>query len=293
VRGRGSRLAFGEHLTMTAAPRSMSGIGSKFIDVEGMRTHYLEGGEGFPVVLLHSGEFGACAELSWEFTLPALAEHFHVIAPDWLGFGETAKVFSFEDMVALRIRHITAFLRALGIIRAHFIGNSMGGGVLARVAAMDAPCWPIARMVLVGAGGFAPVNEARRILNSYDGTREHMRRILMTCLTQSPLRSDEAYLDKRHRLSLIPGAWECTAAARFRRPGLSAREKEETDYRAIKRPTLIVAGGKDPLREPGYAQKLHAGIAGSELAVFPDASHFTHIDQPEPFNRLVIDFLSR
>ena len=160
----------------------MRGIQSKFVDIEGMRTHYLERGSGYPVVLLHSGEFGGCAELSWEFTLPALARHFRIVAPDWLGFGESAKIFSFDDMVALRIRHITGFLKALKIEGAHFIGNSMGGGILARVAAMDTPVWPIARMILVGAGGFAPVNDARHILNSYDGTREHMRRVLKVVL---------------------------------------------------------------------------------------------------------------
>ena len=68
----------------------MRGLESKFVLVDGMRTHYFEGGRGPAVVLLHSGEFGGCAELSWEFSLPALAEHFHVIAPDWLGFGESA-----------------------------------------------------------------------------------------------------------------------------------------------------------------------------------------------------------
>ena len=57
----------------------MRGIESNFVLVDGMRTHYLEGGRGFPVVLLHSGEFGGSAEASWEFTLPALSKHFHVI----------------------------------------------------------------------------------------------------------------------------------------------------------------------------------------------------------------------
>jgi pimeloyl-ACP methyl ester carboxylesterase len=258
-----------------------------------MRTHYLEGGHGFPVVLLHSGEFGASAELSWEFNLPALTEHFHVVAPDWLGFGESAKIFSFEDMRGLRVRHITAFLKTLGIGRAHFIGNSMGGGMLASVAAKETPVWGIEKMILVGAGGFAPANDAREILNSYDGSREHMKRVLHTVLAHSPLRDDEAYLDKRHGLSLIPGAWECTAAARFRRPGVKANEKEDTNYRNIKRPTLIVAGAKDPLREPGYARKLQAEIADSELIVFPEAAHFPHIDFPDGFNLAAIDFLSR
>ena len=268
-------------------------IESKFVDVEGMRTHYLAGGRGFPLVLLHSGEFGGCAELSWEFNAPALSHYFHVIAPDWLGFGESAKIFSFDDMVALRIRHIGAFLRTLGVDRAHFIGNSMGGGVLARVAAMDEPCWPIEKMILASAGGFAPANETRQLLNSYDGTREHMKRILEATILHSHLRHDDDYIDRRHRLSLIPGAFECTAAARFRRPGVKAREREETDYSKIKRPTLIVAGGKDPLREPGYAKALQAEIAGSELIVFEDAAHFPHIDFPDRFNRAAIEFLSR
>src|ERR1700756_5495409 len=137
----------------------MAEFDSRHILVDGMRTHYLQAGRGFPVVLLHSGEFGACAELSWEFTIPALAEHFHVLAPDWLGFGESAKIFSFDDMRGLRVKHSASFLKTLRIERAHFIGNSMGGGMLAAVAAMDEPVWPIDRMVLASAGGFAPVNE--------------------------------------------------------------------------------------------------------------------------------------
>lgn len=271
----------------------MLGLESKFLNIAGMRTHFFEGGRGPHVVLLHSGEFGGCAELSWEFTAPALAEHFHVIAPDWLGFGESAKLFSFDDMRTLRVQHIAALLKTLCIERAHFVGNSMGGGMLAQVAAHDNLAWPIDKMILASSGGFAPVNEARQILNSYDGTREHMKRILQTTLLVTPLRDDEDYLDRRHRLSLVPGSWECTAAARFRRPGVKGGEKENIDYRAIKRPTLIVAGGKDPLREPGYAAELQQEIAGSELAVFEEAAHFPHIDLPDRFNELAIRFLSR
>ena len=271
----------------------MAAFEDRHILVDGMRTHYLEAGHGFPVVLLHSGEFGACAELSWEFTIAALARYFHVFAPDWLGFGESAKIFSFDDMRALRVQHIASLLRILGIERAHFVGNSMGGGMLAQVAAQDHPAWPIEKIILASAGGFAPVNDARKVLNSYDGSREHMRRILQTTLLVSPLRSDEAYLDRRHHLSLIPGSWECTAAARFRRPGVKTGEREEINYRNIRHPTLIVASGKDPLRQPGYAMALQQEIAGSELVVFSEAGHFPQLDFPDRFNEVAIAFLSR
>jgi pimeloyl-ACP methyl ester carboxylesterase len=271
----------------------MQPVQSRTAILEGLATHYLEAGEGFPVVLLHSGEFGGAAELSWEFTIPILAEHFRVIAPDWLGFGESAKIFSFDDMTELRLRQVALLLRKLGVESAHFIGNSMGGGLLARAAVASPPAFPIAKMILVGAGGFAPLNEARRILNTYDGTRDHMKRIVETVLACSPLRGDDSYIARRHRLSLAPGAWECTAAARFRRPSAAPREKHEPDYRAISRPVLIVAGGKDPLREPGYGGALQRDIAGSELAVIPEAGHFPHIDCPERFNRLALQFLLR
>ena len=271
----------------------MPQIHDRYAMVEGMRTHYLEAGQGHPLVLLHSGEFGGCAELSWEFNIGPLAEHFHVLAPDWLGFGKSAKLFSFEDMQTLRIRHIAAFLKTLCVERAHFIGNSMGGGQLARAAVMPDRPFPINKMVLCGAGGFAPRNAARETLNSYDGSLDHMRRIVQTMFANPRIREDEAYIERRQRIALEPGAWECTAAARFKMPGRKSGEREETDYSKIAYPTLIIAGARDPLRNPGYAQELQAEIKGSELVMFEDAAHCPQIDDPERFNRTVIDYLKR
>ena len=48
----------------------MTAVHSRYVMVDGIRTHYLEGGDGPAVVLLNSGEFGGCAELSWEFNTP-------------------------------------------------------------------------------------------------------------------------------------------------------------------------------------------------------------------------------
>ena len=268
-------------------------VEDKFVEVSGMRTHYLEAGQGHPLVLLHSGEFGACAELSWEFTIGPLSEHFHVLAPDWLGFGGSAKLYSFDDMAGLRISHIAAFLETLGVSRAHFIGNSMGGGHLARAAVMAPSPFPIVRMVLTGAGGAAPMNEARETLNTYDGTRSHMGRIVETLVRDPALRSDEAYIDRRHRLSLEPGAWECVAAARFTMPGRQSARRPPTSFDKIPFSTLIIAGAKDPLRDPGYGEKLQGQIEDSELLVLPEAGHCPQIDSPRAFNAAVVEFLRR
>ena len=264
-----------------------------YFEIGGLRTHYVEAGHGEPLVLLHSGEFGASADFSWEFNIGPLSEHFRVIAPDWLGFGRSSKVFSFDDMQALRIRHIASLLKDLDISSAHFIGNSMGGGQLARAAAMQPSPFPIDKMILAAAGGVAPANDARQTLNSYDATVEHMQRIVDVLIQRPKVRDDVEYVRRRHEASLQPGAWEAAAAARFKMPGRESSERQPIAYDNIKVPTLIIAGALDPLRLPGYAAELQGQIEGSELVVFPDAGHSPQIDNPDEFNDIVIEFLNR
>jgi pimeloyl-ACP methyl ester carboxylesterase len=57
-------------------------------------------------------------------------------------------------------------------------------------------------------------------------------------------------------------------------------------------PTLIVVGDEDTLTPPADAQLMHAGIAGSELAVIPGAGHLTNLEQPQLFNAALAGFLS-
>ena len=68
----------------------MTDVSHHHADLGDVVLHYVTAGKGFPVVLLHSGEFGGCAELSWEFNLPALAAHFHVVAADLRGYGDSS-----------------------------------------------------------------------------------------------------------------------------------------------------------------------------------------------------------
>src|SRR5215470_16785785 len=120
---------------------------SKYVMVDSIRTHYLEVGEGPVIVLLHSGEFGGCGEMSWEYNIPTLARHFRVLAPDFVGFGKTDKVRDFKSHGALMIQHITRFMEVMCVDQADFIGNSVAGRFLCRVASAKPMVWPIRRMV--------------------------------------------------------------------------------------------------------------------------------------------------
>ncbi|EUA07754.1 alpha/beta hydrolase family protein [Mycobacterium kansasii 732] len=130
--------------------------------VDGLVTSYLESGTGDPVVLLHGGEFGASAELGWEHNIVALAKRYRVLAPDLLGFGQSAKVVDFVDGRGMRIRHVARFCDVVGVDSAHFAGNSMGAIMLLTDATSDAPGCRSAPWRSSAAGGrFSRIGTSR------------------------------------------------------------------------------------------------------------------------------------
>lgn len=269
----------------------------RFVVVDGVRTHYLEAGEGPPVVLLHSGEFGGCAEFSWEYLLPVLATRHRVIAPDWLGFGETDKLHDFIDKRERMLAHLVRFLEVMAIDSADFVGNSMGATYLVRAAAENPGRLPLARMVVISGGGHVPDNEHRRVMLDYDCTREAMVALLQAMFVDPVWWSDPDYVARRHAATLAPGAWEAVAATRLRPPTAQVRSEfgqpDATPYERIEVETLLVAGAQDKLRLPGYAQELAGRIPRSQLAIVSDAGHCPNIETAAEVAPLISDFLCR
>jgi pimeloyl-ACP methyl ester carboxylesterase len=266
--------------------------------VDGIRTHYLEAGDGPPVVLLHGGEFGGSSELSWERNIGALAERYRVVAADWLGFGLTDKLHDFVGGAQRRLQHMARFLEVAGVGPAAFIGNSMGGALLARSIGSDAPAFDARALVIVSAGGFAPDNQHRRALLEYDCTVEGMQRILRVLFHDPAYAEDEEYVARRHASSIVPGAWECAAAARLQSPLVPPRADfgvpDPTAWEAITQPTLIVAGADDVLKEPGYADELVRRLPDprSRAIVYEHCAHAPNIEVAERFNADVLAFLA-
>jgi pimeloyl-ACP methyl ester carboxylesterase len=211
-----------------------------------------------------------------------------------VGFGKTDKLVSFSNQAGFRIRHIRAFMDALCIESAHFMGNSFGGSLIFTAASEPQPAWNIRSIISVSGGGLAPDNEARRVLTHYDGSREGMREILKVLFFNSRWWTDDL-VDERWQAALEPGAWEAVAAARLAPPGKekSFVQSPRGDVSRISLPTLIVGGDQDLLREPGCWTELHAAIPGSELKIFSPARHCPHIEFADEFNRLALDFLHR
>lgn len=265
----------------------------KTLLVDGLITSYLEAGTGDPVVLLHGGEFGVSAELGWERLIDGLCEHFRVLAPDMLGFGDSAKVVDFTDGRGMRIRHIARFCEVLGVTSAHFVGNSMGAINLLVDTTSEHPVLPVRSLVAICGGGEIQKNEHTTALYDYDATPEAMRRIVTALFLDPAYPADENYVRRRYESSIAPGAWESLAAARFRRPGLEtpALPSAQRAYEHITVPALIVEGAGDKLLPAGWAAEIAAQIGGGRSTVIDGAGHCPQIEQPEALTQVLLDFL--
>jgi pimeloyl-ACP methyl ester carboxylesterase len=263
--------------------------------VDGLLTTFLEAGDpsAEPLVLLHGGEFGASAELGFERLIPRLADRFHVVAPDQLGYGGSAKVVDFNEGRRMRIRHVARLCEQLGFRSADFVGNSMGGLNLIVDASSEQPLLPVRRMVVICGGGEILRNPHTAAMFDYDGSLEGMRAIVAALFHDPSYAADDAYVRRRHESSIAPGAWEAIAAARFRRPGAEAQPalREEPRYARIAVPTLVVEGGEDKIKPPGWAEGIAAQIPGAASMVVPAAGHCPQIEQTDAVERLVVDFL--
>jgi len=113
---------------------------AKFVDVDGIRTRYFEGGQGEPIVLVHGGHFGMTTSAAgWMPIFPNLAAHFHVYVVDKLGMGLTDNPLS-DSSYSMQAtgQHLYRFMETLGLESVHLVGHSRGGLPSARIA-MDHP----------------------------------------------------------------------------------------------------------------------------------------------------------
>lgn len=100
------------------------------VHVDDFDMHYLDSGEGSPLVMLHG--LGGSAE-DWEYQIPHFAQRYRVLAPDLRGFGNSGAGRRRMGVPRLAA-DVAAFLDALGIARCRVVGHSMGGAVALQLA---------------------------------------------------------------------------------------------------------------------------------------------------------------
>src|SRR3990172_11255761 len=135
-----------------------AGAPGTFVDVDGVRVHYVEAGRGEPVVLVH-GWNGST--FSFRHTIPELARTHRVVALDLLGFGYSERPPRGDYSVTAQVRLVAGLMDRLGIPRAAVVGHSMGGGIAMHLALSHPE--RVSRLVLVDS---VSVRESRRALRA-------------------------------------------------------------------------------------------------------------------------------
>jgi pimeloyl-ACP methyl ester carboxylesterase len=268
-----------------------------------MRVHLLELGSGPPTLLIHGGNSVAAV---WAPLLQALQAQFHLYAPDRPGCGLSDPVdyARVADFHAHAIAFVRSTLDALGLARAHVIGNSMGG----LWALLFALAYPerVDRLVLLGepAGasrvplprhrvlGTPLVNRllyATKLRPERARTRQQLRAVMV-----HPERVSEELLDVVHAATVLPDAQRAwlSMLERVARPG---RRVELTyslhpQLARLQIPVLLVWGEQDPVA-PVWGQQLVDSLPNAHLVVLPDTGHLPWLDEPERVGALVQDFL--
>jgi 2-hydroxy-6-oxonona-2,4-dienedioate hydrolase len=135
-------------------------VETQTVEVDGLPIRYLTAGEGPPLMLLHGAGDNA---LDWQWVLPDLGATHRVYAPDLPGSPDSARPAA-DYSPAFFTRFVAAFLDTLGIERAAFIGNSLGGLIALRLA-LSEPKRVMALILVDSAGLGRAVNPAFTSVN--------------------------------------------------------------------------------------------------------------------------------
>jgi 2-hydroxy-6-oxo-octa-2,4-dienoate hydrolase len=264
-----------------------------FVDADGIKTNYLEAGQGAPVVLVHGSGPGVTAYANWRLNLPDLARHFRVFAPDMAGFGFSDKPSGASYGMAGWVDQLIGFLDVLNLDRVSLVGNSFGGGLAIRMA-VDHPD-RVDRLVLMGAMGVSfPITEGLDQVWGYQPSFENMRRVLDYFAYSRELVNDEL-AEVRYRAALAPGVQEAFSSMfpAPRQRWVEEMSTPEDKIRAIPHEALIIHGRDDQVIPLTNAYRLLSLIERSELHVFGRCGHWSQIEWAADFNAVLIRFLGR
>jgi pimeloyl-ACP methyl ester carboxylesterase len=221
--------------------------------------------------------------------MEAVAEHFRAFSFDFWGFGDSDKeveAHTIEEYSAQVLR----FLDGLGIGRARLVGHSMGGMVALKTA-IDHPD-RVVRVATAGAviegSALAPM---LKMTTSHLVTRLFVRGPLVQSIWWRLMRNVRSGW-RRWFSEVVDDSAKGTQNAILQ----SVRSMRKTDLRPelgnLSVPALVIHGSRDDIVDPDQAEIFdQIDVPMARVVVMPQCRHFPFMDEPEEFNKLLVDFL--
>ncbi|MBI5668520.1 MAG: alpha/beta hydrolase [Chloroflexi bacterium] len=276
---------------------------SGYIAVKGAKLYYDVMGRGFPLVLVHSRWMHSGL---WDEQVRVFSQQYQVVRYDVRGFGQS-------EMELIPYSDVDDLLRLfdhLGLQQAYLLGLSMGAEIALRFTLQ----YPERVKALVVSGASLDEYEWSEQFNQewtrfagaieaddYTGAINQVVKIWVDGPLRTASEAVRAYtrqLMQGHTFihhkpwpqpESLPGAEADSTPPVESAPPTSERER----LGALRVPTLLLVGDQDWPEQVAMAGILAEYIPNSEKVIIPGAAHFPNLEQPQAFNRAVLDFLSR
>lgn len=264
----------------------------RFVNVNGLRFHYLDWGtEGKPpFIMLHGGS--AYAHW-WDFVAPAFVDDFHVVALDQRGHGDSQHANPPTYATRQYLDDLHAFIQALGLHKPVLMGHSMGGHNSVIYATEHAA--ELSALILVDTDVSYPpaaVEFLRKLgekpAKVFDSLVEALSRFQLlpreTFISTENLRRLAAFAFRE----LPDGKW----TAKLDRKTLF---REPIDGRSllgqISCPTLIVRAQNTPILSLEKINRLVSNLPNGRWVEVPDTYHHVMLDNPNGLVKVAREFL--
>jgi 2-succinyl-6-hydroxy-2,4-cyclohexadiene-1-carboxylate synthase len=264
------------------------------LDAGGVMLNVEVAGQGPPVVLLHG--FTGSAR-GWGAVVEALAPEFTTLAFDIVGHGQSDSPEGLDHYrMPQVVDDLVRLLRVVGYDRATWLGYSMGGRTALQVA-VHRPEAVSALILEGGSPGLRAAEERDARIASDEELAQRLERegleLFIDYWQSIPLFASQA--------SLPRPVWEAQRAGRLRNSvrglanslrgmGTGSQEPLHEHLGEIRVPTLILAGELD-IRYTEIGREMARAMPNATMLVVEGGGHAAHLEQPDRFNALVLDFL--
>jgi pimeloyl-ACP methyl ester carboxylesterase len=273
----------------------MSQMVEKFVQVDGLKTRYLEEGSGPEVLLLHGASLGSSADV-WERNLAPLARHgLRALAFDQPGFGLTDNPPDYS--VAYRRSFILKFMDALGVKKARLVGHSQAGAMAIGLAFDHTE--RVSKIVVLATGSLLPPLAEGGKSGAGEGeeggssepTLEDSRKLLEQNLFNPSLITPEI-LEKRHRMSVGKNFQAFIERGKAPRGGGKEAVPIWERLHRFPVPLLMLYGKQDRGSAAARAAALKERFPTLNLHLLDNAKHLAQWDAAEEFEKLSGKFLA-
>ncbi|WOH51622.1 alpha/beta fold hydrolase [Bradyrhizobium sp. sBnM-33] len=277
---------------------SSSEMQTREVQINGLTLHYIELGQGIPVVLVH----GTLEDYrTWDGQLEALSKGYRLISYSRrYHYPNEWTKDSTDFSVTIHARDLAAFIKALNLTPVHLIGHSYGA-FIAFLVARDHP--EVIRSLTLGEPPIMPL-----LKTTPEGDALLTAAITRSIATSEAFKqgNDEEGVRRFVNGVLGEGSYEKLAPPVLKRLMDNAQELKGAtssrdlyppttceDVQKVKAPTLLLDGERSPKMFRLINDRLEHCLLSVERATIPAASHQMEVENPHAFNEKVLAFIAK